>query len=310
LLDLSGKIDELTVSIYETIARVADSSEIKYFIVGASARDMILGHGYGISTIRATVDIDIGIQLSSWDDYEKLSNDLIKTAKFTKSEEHQRLLFNNKNPIDLIPFGIIETVKNQITWPPENKVILNVLGFEEAYKNAIMVRLRSDPVLDIRVASLTGLTILKLISFKDRSSESNKDAKDLAFIIDHYLEAGNQDRLHEDEHQDILEDFDFPISSARLLGRDIAKIVDKNIKDKLFEILEHETDDEGQFRLVRQMMSIYNDSEDSFEKRLSQLNTLKKGLEGGIIKILSKFSPNAEIKILVSITTFGTLPIL
>ena len=77
LLDLSGKIDELTVSIYETIARVADSSGIKYFIVGASARDMILRHGHGIRTIRATVDIDIGVLLSNWNDYKKLSRKIL-----------------------------------------------------------------------------------------------------------------------------------------------------------------------------------------------------------------------------------------
>jgi predicted nucleotidyltransferase len=101
LLDLSGKIDELTVSIYETIAKVADPAGIKYFIIGASARDMILKHGYGIHTIRATLDIDIGIQVSSWDDYKKLSSDLIEAGKFTKSKEPHRFLFNNTR-IDLI----------------------------------------------------------------------------------------------------------------------------------------------------------------------------------------------------------------
>lgn len=104
LLDLSGKIDQLTVSIYETIAKVADSSGIKYFIVGASARDMILSYSYGIHTIRATVDIDIGIQLSNWNDYKKLSSDLIQTGKFTETREPQRILFNGNIPIDFIPF--------------------------------------------------------------------------------------------------------------------------------------------------------------------------------------------------------------
>jgi predicted nucleotidyltransferase len=163
LLDLSGKIDELTVSIYETIAKVADPAGIKYFIIGASARDMILKHGYGIHTIRATLDIDIGIQVSSWDDYKKLSSDLIEAGKFTKSKEPHRFLFNNTR-IDLIPFGNIETEGNQISWPPEDDVVLNVLGFEEAYKSVIIVRLRSSPVLDIRVASLTGLTRSSLIN--------------------------------------------------------------------------------------------------------------------------------------------------
>ncbi|HWP93533.1 MAG TPA: hypothetical protein VNN20_15175 [Thermodesulfobacteriota bacterium] len=280
MLDLSGKIDPLTVSIYETIAKVADSSGIKYFIVGASARDMILSYGYGINTTRATVDIDIGIQVSSWEDYKKLSKDLVQTGRFTKSRESQRFLFNNSIPIDFIPFGNIETKGNQITWPPEDEAILNVLGFEEAYKSATMVRLSSDPVLDIRVASLAGLTILKLISFNDRSSGSDKDAKDLILIFDHYWEAGNEDHLYE-KNPDILEEEDFtlPVASARLLGRDIAKIIDNNIKNKLLEILENETDDKGQFRFLSQVTAREIDSEKIFEQRLNQLNALKKGLK-------------------------------
>jgi predicted nucleotidyltransferase len=71
---------------------------------------------------------------------KKLSNDLIDTGKFTKSREPQRFLFNNNTPIDFIPFGTIENKSNQIIWPPGDEVILNVLGFEEAYKNAIMAR--------------------------------------------------------------------------------------------------------------------------------------------------------------------------
>ena len=280
LLDLSGKIDEPVVWIYETIHKIADSSGIKYFIVGASARDMILSHGYGINTTRATVDIDIGIQVSSWEDYKKLSNNLIQTGRFTKSTESQRFLFNNSIPVDFIPFGNIETKSNQITWPPEHEAILNVFGFEEAYRSAIIVRLRSDPVLDISVASLTGLTILKLISFNDRSSGSDKDAKDLILIIDNYLDAGNEDRLYK-ENPDILEDEDFtlPVASARLLGRDIAKIVDETIKNKLLEILKDETGERGQFRLLSQVTAREIDSEKIFEQRLNQLNALKKGLK-------------------------------
>ena len=282
LLDLSGKIDELIVSIYETIAKVADSSGIKYFIVGASARDIVLRYGYGIHTIIATVDIDIGIQVSIWADYKKLSSDLIQTGKFTETREPQRILFNGNIPIDFIPFGNIENKSNQITWQPADEVTLNVLGFEEAYENAIMVRLKSDPVLDIRVASLTGLTILKLISFHDRSSEGNKDAQDLVYIIDHYLEAGNENRIYE-ENPDILEeeDFSLQVASTRLLGRDIAKIVDINIKNKLLEILENETYENSNFRLLRQVIPPYEDSEDLFEQRLNQLNALKKGLKEG-----------------------------
>jgi len=127
------------------------------------------------------------------------------------------------------------------------------------------------------------LTVLKLLSFYDRSSWSNKDAKDLIFIIDHYWEAGNKDRLYDEENQDILEEEEFtlPVASARLLGRDIAKIVDENLKNKLLEILENETDDKGHFQLLSQVIPPYSDSENSFEQILNQPNALKKGLKEG-----------------------------
>lgn len=62
LLNLSGKIDKLTIEIFECIAHVADSLNIPIFVVGGTARDIILQYGYGILTTRATADIDFGVQ--------------------------------------------------------------------------------------------------------------------------------------------------------------------------------------------------------------------------------------------------------
>ncbi|MGD9161830.1 MAG: hypothetical protein PVG39_25695 [Desulfobacteraceae bacterium] len=66
LLDLSGKIDPLTIELFETIKNTADSGGINFFVVGASARDMILEYGYEIKTKRATMDIDLGVQVADW----------------------------------------------------------------------------------------------------------------------------------------------------------------------------------------------------------------------------------------------------
>lgn len=60
-LDLSGKIDGFTVELFATIANVAASDGISFFVVGATARDIILQYGYGIETIRATNDIDLAL---------------------------------------------------------------------------------------------------------------------------------------------------------------------------------------------------------------------------------------------------------
>jgi len=71
LLDLSGKIDIFTVGLFDSISNVAVSIDVAFFVVGATVRDMILTHGYDIQTIRATNDIDFGIQVSDWDQYRK-----------------------------------------------------------------------------------------------------------------------------------------------------------------------------------------------------------------------------------------------
>jgi len=60
LLDLSGKIDGFRVRLFETIATVAESLRVPFFVVGAMARDIILSLGYDIKTGRATEDIDSG----------------------------------------------------------------------------------------------------------------------------------------------------------------------------------------------------------------------------------------------------------
>jgi hypothetical protein len=69
LLDLSGEIDTFILDLLENIARVAESLSAPFFVVGATARDIVLKYGYGIETIRATNDIDLGVQVSGWDQY-------------------------------------------------------------------------------------------------------------------------------------------------------------------------------------------------------------------------------------------------
>ncbi len=56
LLDLSGKIDALTIAIFDAIVTIALANDIRFFLVGATARDLILHYGYGVAVGRATGD--------------------------------------------------------------------------------------------------------------------------------------------------------------------------------------------------------------------------------------------------------------
>jgi predicted nucleotidyltransferase len=100
---------------------------------------------------------------------------------------------------------------------------VNVAGFEDAFTSSEAVTL--DEHLTVRVASLPGLTLLKLLAWSDRGRETNKDAADLYRLLTAYAAAGNMDRLYESE-LDLLESvgFDVEVAGAELLGRDVARL--------------------------------------------------------------------------------------
>ena len=97
--DLSGKIDELTIQALLAVKKEADALSIPFFIVGALARDYILKHCYGVEPARMTRDVDLGVEVASWDQFEQLTDSLIATGKFTSSPERQKILFGTL-PID------------------------------------------------------------------------------------------------------------------------------------------------------------------------------------------------------------------
>lgn len=67
MIDISAKIDPGLQEFFTEIAAVASDSGAAYFMVGATARDMILTLGFGIAARRLTEDIDIGIHVEDWD---------------------------------------------------------------------------------------------------------------------------------------------------------------------------------------------------------------------------------------------------
>ena len=280
LLDLSGKIDSIRLEAIEKIANLTQSYRIRFFIIGAAARDMILSDGYGIQTIRATLDIDLGVRVPDWKQYKRLKQGLVKTGKFKENKEEHRLIYQNRLRIDLIPFGPISDSEKNIRWLPEQEIVMSVLGFEESFRHSQIVRLRSNPVLDVRVVSLAGLALMKIISWNDKYPERDRDAIDLALIIKSYAEAGNSERIF-NELTDLLEkdDFDYTAAGARLLGRDIAVILTPASKKVVLEILDKETGDKMHFKLIEDMIKSNFESSGDFSNMLSLLEEMKTGIQ-------------------------------
>jgi predicted nucleotidyltransferase len=276
LLNISGKISDPIISIYALIAEVAEQNNVPFFIIGASARDIIFEHVYSIPAPRATRDIDLAIHIATWNDFTQLKDQLIATGVFFRNKEAQRLYYQNEIPVDLIPFGMIE-IDGNINWPPDFSIQMSVIGFDEAYRTTALIRFRDDPALDIHVVTPAALVILKLMAWKERGHQHSKDALDLVFLLTEYINADNIERVSE-EHQDLLleDDFDYDICSARLLGRDIATIASSITKQVINELLAVETGEQEQYKLVEAMQARGNDSK--FDQNLGLLEALKKGL--------------------------------
>lgn len=261
------------------ISRKADESAVPFFVVGATARDVILKQGYDISTIRATRDIDVGVQVESWEAYEKLRESLFSTRVFSPAREPQRLLYRDVTPVDIVPFGAIAKPDQSVSWPPDHETAMSTMGFDDAYRDSRTVRLCNEPVLDVQFATPCGLALMKLISWNDSNPSRSRDARDLALLLETYTEAGNEDRLY-DEVFELLEreDFDYVRAGALLLGRDMAAMMRPETNRTVREILYRETDDQSQYRLVEDMMKGGLLSRNMFEYYLQLLKDLKKGL--------------------------------
>lgn len=285
LLDLSGKIDSASLALFETLSEVTNSLGIPFFVVGATARDLIFELGYGLPSIRATLDKDFGLRVGSWGEFEKLKESLLTSGQFKQDRDVQRLSYRGELLVDILPFGEIADAKWEIRWPPDGDVVMSMVGFEDAYRAALAVRVRASPLLDILVASTAGLTILKLISWADHPQARSRDAGDLAHIFERYLDVGgNYNRLLE-AHMDLveIEEFDYIRAGARLLGRDIASFGEPETIGRIREILARETADQGHVHLIQAMMAARSISDEEMENRfgelLGQLQQLLKGIE-------------------------------
>jgi predicted nucleotidyltransferase len=156
---------------------------------------------------------------------------------------------------------------------------MSVTGFREGFQHAIQVKISDKPKLSVSVVSLAGLAILKLVSWDDNSARRQKDASDLVFIIRHYLDAGNLERLFE-EAPDIVDsgEYEYEAGSARLLGRDISKFAYTSTMSKLIQILKRESKRQRGHRIAMDVLQADRFADESYEKVSVYFDALLKGL--------------------------------
>lgn len=225
-------LDPLALKVIGEIQQVADTFGVRVFVVGAVARIILLENVHGLNPGRTTTDVDVALAVDHWEQFQKLKGSLLENPSFDAAEHiAHRLYFRvpaSKHPynVDLIPFGGVETSPSTIAWPPDMAILMNVAGFSDAFAAAVGVEAR--PGLQISVASLPGIAVLKLFAWADRRHENSKDALDFLMLLRSYHEAGNENRIYEDASAlAVLEavEYDPELAGAWLLGNDVSTMV-------------------------------------------------------------------------------------
>jgi len=215
---------------------LASEAECPYFVAGATARDLVLVHVHGLPPGRATRDVDFGVAVQNWEQFSKLKQRAEASGTFrTYPHAMQRLIFLDTEtgaelPVDLIPFRGVTSSDYMIEWPPNRDVVMNVAGFEEALESSVTLLVEDG--LSVRVASIPGLAVLKLVAWMDRRNITNKDASDLFRLITTYGDAGITDRLY-DQEMALLEEYEFDtrLTGADLLGQDAAQLCRQSTRE-------------------------------------------------------------------------------
>ena len=110
-------------------------------------------------------------------------------------------------------------------------------GMKEVFEEG-MPDVTFDDKITFKVCTLPGIVLLKLVAWDDRPEVRTEDIHDIADIMQNFFNI--YDEIIWNEHNDLFgNDVQIPLISARVLGREMGKILKRNEKlsDRIVNIL-------------------------------------------------------------------------
>lgn len=236
----------------ELLRRLTDSfskMDKEFYVIGATARDIIMQQLLDTASSRRTKDLDIAIAIPDWNTFEQVKQNLIDDG-FKKSRHMRQRFFYGEYELDIVPYGVVAKEDGNIYWPPEEEIAMSVKGFDEVLSEAITVSI--DNGFKVKIASLHGLFLLKFNAWLDRNAKTSKDAEDLSFIFSNYFLANLEREIHQEVYD--WENFDDYIVGGYWLAYDIVALLNKEQLCYYKEVIEGELAKEEESRLINQII--------------------------------------------------------
>ena len=236
----------------ELLRKLTDSfskMDREFYVIGATARDIIMQQLLDTESKRRTRDLDIAIAIPDWDAFEQVKQSLIADG-FEKSRDMQQRFYYGEYELDIVPYGVVAKEDDNIYWPPEEVVAMSVKGFDEVLSEAITVSI--DDEFKVKIASLHGLFLLKFNAWLDRNAKTSKDAEDMSFILSNYFMANLDREIHQEVYD--WENFDEYIVGGYWLAYDLVTLLNTKQLNYYKEVIEDELTKEEESRLINQMI--------------------------------------------------------
>lgn len=238
--DLSSRIDHpAPLDVIADLHRRAGELGLRWVLIGAAARDLVVHLPSGHPVVRATNDVDIAIAVEGRQQFLKFTGGFASA----RGAEHKVLVRGVE--VDIVPFGGIES-GDTVTFADGHE--LDVVGLREAAAAPDTVILPHG--LRIPVASIEAQSALKTLAWRDRHFDTSKDATDLLEL----LKAGSQgpygDELWSDEEALAINEFDASLAGAWRIGRGAGRLFDLKRGNHVLDVL----NDPRQHQLLRRDM--------------------------------------------------------
>ncbi len=276
---LRHPLDVHAANLLARLTLTAREQGIDLLVVGAFAREVLFYHMHGIETGIGTMDTDISVQVADWGAFHRLRRALANAGFKIEEDPVEKIRDTaSGNEVDLIPFGPVAGADSRLVWPNDGPT-WNVLGFEEALASAILLplRLAERESVPIPVVTLSSLVMLKIVSFYDRPKERRRDVRDIGFVIGHYLDAGNRERLLTQPDLVARAARDSNEAAAVLIGRDMGRVASEATRRYLVERLQQETTSSSACQLAHGLAS--QSCNGSFRVARNWLQALIDGIE-------------------------------
>lgn len=195
-----------------------------FVLVGSWARDLCLLEA-GRELGRATDDLDIAVATPTLDDLDRRLGDLAPRGG------HGVRVRCHDIDVDVLPFGGV--ARDGIVEPDEDSS-LDVTGIAEAFDHARRHVLPAG--LEIRAASLPTMIALKVVAWDVRSPGTDKDAEDLARLMDATYGPNHLDHCYTSPHAERW-DYDVELIGPFEAGRELARTLRPSSRARVTEIL-------------------------------------------------------------------------